>query len=243
MPLRRIFSDQRLRSGASVTLGGDAAAHVLRVLRLRTGDALVIFDGTGTDYDAEITGLGREEVSVRVGAGREVRSESPLAVTLFQAVCRGPRMDAVIQKSTELGVARIEPVLTERSVVRLDPEQAGRKREHWLRVAIAAAEQSGRARVPEVGEARRLEDVLPETTGLATRLLLDPRGASLSSPGRNSSPVGLLVGPEGGLTEEESGMAADFGFTAVRLGPRILRTETAPVVAIALLQFLAGDLG
>jgi 16S rRNA (uracil1498-N3)-methyltransferase len=243
MPLCRIFSDQPLRTGVSVTLDGDAAGHVLRVLRLRTGDSLVVFDGSGTDYDGEVTGLGRDEVNVRVGAGRPVGGESPLAVTLLQAVCRGPRMDTVIQKATELGVTRIQPLLTGRSVVRLDEEQAGRKQEHWRRVAIAAAEQSGRSRIPQLLEARKLEDALPGTAGLATRLLLHPRGASLRALGPLSSPAGLLVGPEGGLAEEESRMAADFGFTAVRLGPRVLRTETAPLAALAVLQFLAGDLG
>jgi 16S rRNA (uracil1498-N3)-methyltransferase len=243
MPLRRIFSDQSLRSGAHVTLSGEAAGHVLRVLRLRTGDALVIFDGSGVDYEGEVIGLGREEVGVRVGAGREVRSESPLAITLLQGVCRGPRMDTAIQKATELGVARIQPVLTERSVVRLADEQGARKQEHWRRIAIAAAEQSGRSRIPQVDEARKLEDALPGTAGLATRLLLDPRGAGLRTLGPPSSPVGLLAGPEGGLSDDESRMAVDFGFTTVSLGPRVLRTETAPLAGIALLQFLAGDLG
>jgi 16S rRNA (uracil1498-N3)-methyltransferase len=243
MSLRRIFSDRTLLSGRSVSLSGDAANHVLRVLRLRTGDPLVVFDGTGTDYEGEITGVTRDEVIVRVGAGRDVGRESPLSLTLLQGVCRGPRMDTVIQKATELGVTRIQPVLTERSVVRLDEHRAGRKQEHWRRVAVAAAEQCGRSRVPEVDEPRQLEEAVPQSTGLATRFLLDPDGASLRALGPPSSPAGLLVGPEGGLTEAERRLASDFGFTAVRLGPRILRTETAPLAALALLQYLAGDLG
>lgn len=243
MPLRRIFSDQRLCSGGSVTLAGDAANHVLRVLRLRTGDGLVVFDGNGTDYEGEITSLGRNEVNVRVGAGKEVHSESPLSLTLMQGICRGQRMDAVIQKATELGVRQIRPVLTDRSVVRLDEERTPRKQDHWRRIAIAAAEQSGRSRIPEVAEPGKLEDALPEAAGFATRLLLDPHGARLRTLPAPSSPVGLLVGPEGGLTESERRMALTFGFIAVRLGPRILRTETAPLAALALLQYLAGDLG
>lgn len=241
MPLRRIFSSQSLRSGGSVTLGGDAANHVLRVLRLRTGDELVLFDGSGTDYQGEVTGLGRDQVTVRVGAGREVAGESPLAVTLLQGICRGPHMDTVIQKATELGVAVIRPLLTERSVVRLDDDQAGRKQEHWQRVAIAAAEQSGRSRVPEVHEARRFEEAVPGMPDLTARLLLDPGGASLRTLGPLTSPVGLLVGPEGGLTEGERRLAADFGFAAVRLGPRILRTETAALAAISAMHALWGD--
>jgi 16S rRNA (uracil1498-N3)-methyltransferase len=242
MTLRRIFSPHRLHPGASVTLTGDAANHVVKVLRLRRGECLVVFDGSGTDYDAEIAELGRDEVTVRVGEGSEVDAESALAITLLQGVCRGQRMDAVIQKATELGVARIQPVLAARSVVRVDTDHAARKQEHWQRVAVAAAEQSRRSRIPEVAEPRPLEQAVPRAAGFATRLMLDPGGASLGSPAL-ASPLALLVGPEGGLTEAEQRLAADFGFVAVRLGPRILRTETAPLAALAVLQFVAGDLG
>jgi len=241
MTLRRIFSSRPLRAGGEATLDGDAANHVLRVLRLRTGDGLVVFDGSGTDYTARITRLGRDTVEVQVDAGRPVAAESPLEITLLQGVCRGPRMDTVVQKATELGVARIVPVLAGRSVVRLDEEQAERKQEHWRRVAIAAAEQSGRSRVPAVDPPRRLEEVVPAAEGYATRLTLDPGGRPLRELPPPASPVALLVGPEGGLTEAEGALAADFGFTPVRLGPRILRTETAPLAALALLQYVAGD--
>lgn len=241
MSLRRIFSSRPLRAGGTVTLDGDAANHVLRVLRLRTGDALVVFDGSGSDYDGEIAGLGRDTVDVRLGTGRAIAAESPLAITLLQGVCRGPRMDTVIQKATELGVARIVPVLAGRSVVKLDAEQAERKQEHWRRVAVAAAEQSGRSRVPELEPPRHLEEVVPDAGEHATRLLLDPAGASLRRLPAPAGPVALLVGPEGGLTEAERRLAADFGFVAAALGPRILRTETAPLAALALLQFIAGD--
>ncbi len=241
--LRRIFSEQRLSPGTAATLGGDAANHVLRVLRLRRGDRLVVFDGSGLDYDAEIIDLGRNDVQLRVGAGREVQAESPLAITLFQGVSRGPRMDTVIQKATELGVARIQPVLAERSVVRLDEDRAGRKREHWQRVAVAAAEQSGRSRVPEIGEPGPFDVLIPVHPDYPTRLQLDPQGEPFSTLGRPAGPVALLVGPEGGLTAAEAQLAADFGFQRLRLGPRILRTETAPLAALTVLQFLAGDLG
>ncbi len=243
MTLRRIFSEQPLRSGATVTLEGDAAGHVLRVLRLRVGDELVVFDGSGQDYAGRVTMLRKEAVTVQVGPGRAVQAESPLRVTLFQGVCRGPRMDTVIQKATELGVARIEPVLMERSVGRLGEEQAGRKRGHWQRVAIAAAEQSGRSEVPEVGEPRNLDAALADAASHKTRWLLDPGGESLRAASAAASPLALLIGPEGGLTETERAIAAATGFRALRLGPRILRTETAPLAALAVLQFLAGDLG
>jgi 16S rRNA (uracil1498-N3)-methyltransferase len=241
--LRRIFADQPLRAGATITLTGDAANHVLRVLRLRQGDALVLFDGSGRDYDGEITGLGRDRLTVTIGAGREVHSESPLEVTLVQGICRGQRMDTVIQKATELGVARIQPVLTHRSVVRLHEERADRKHEHWQRVAAAAAEQSRRSRIPVVAEPVTFEAAITASANLPAGVLLDPSGEALTAISITSGPLGLLVGPEGGLTDEERRLAEDCGFRPVRLGPRILRTETAPLAALAVLQFLAGDLG
>lgn len=242
MPLRRIFSDEPLREGATLRLTGEAANHIAKVLRLRVGDTLVVFDGSGRDFEAEITGFRRDEVSVLVGTGREITTESPADITLLQGVCRGPRMDTVIQKATELGVRRIQPVLTGRSVVRLDAEQAGRKQEHWRRVAIGACEQCGRSVLPEVAAPRPLETVLSAFDPRQRRLLLDPAAAAtLASIGGSREPIALLVGPEGGLNEAESRLAIDCGFQGVRLGPRILRTETAPLAALAILQFLIGD--
>jgi 16S rRNA (uracil1498-N3)-methyltransferase len=243
MRQHRIYSSEPLRTGTRVTIAGDAAMHVTKVLRLRPGDALVVFDGSGADYEAEIETLGRDRVTVLVGAGRMLDAESPLAITLLQGVCRGQRMDTVVQKATELGVARIEPVLASRSVVRIAGDQAGRKQEHWQRIAIAAAEQSGRSRVPAVAEPRRLEEALPALTAPSARYLLDPDGAALRDLPPPASPLVLLVGPEGGLTGEERRLAGGFGFRAVRFGPRIMRTETAPLAALAILQYLAGDLG
>jgi 16S rRNA (uracil1498-N3)-methyltransferase len=241
MSLRRIFSDQRLLPGTDVRLGDAAANHVLRVLRLRRGEDLVLFDGSGSDFSGQIVAIVRDEVTVRVGAGREVHAESTLETVLLQGICRGQRMDVVIQKATELGVTRIVPVLAGRSVVRLDPEQAARKRDHWWRVAVAATEQSGRSRIPEVAEPCQPEDAIRTIPASATRLMLDPAGTNLRDLGTLASPVVLLVGPEGGLTDEECRFAAGRGFRPVRLGPRILRTETAPLAALAVLQFVAGD--
>ncbi len=243
MSLRRIYSVSPLRTGTATTLDGDAANHILRVLRLRVGDELVVFDGSGRDYAAQVTTLRKDAVTVAVGAGHDVAAESPLRVTLFQGVCRGPRMDTVIQKATELGVARIEPVLMERSVVRLGEENADRKRGHWQRVAIAAAEQCGRSEVPAVGEPRSFDAAIEDAGAHTTRWLLDPGGESLRAAAAAASPLALLIGPEGGLTAVEREIAATVGFRALKLGPRILRTETAPLAALAVLQFIAGDLG
>ncbi len=243
MSLRRIYSEQPLRAGTLVSLRGDAASHVARVLRLRPGDELVVFDGSGRDYDGQITDLRGDEVGVQLGSAREILCESNLELVLLQGICRGSRMDTVVQKVTELGVHRIVPVLAQRSVVRLADGQAMRKLGHWRRIAIAAAEQSGRSRIPEILDPAPFETAVAVAgaSGVATRLLLDPAGSRLRELPPPASPLALLVGPEGGLSDPERDMAAASGFIAVRLGPRILRTETAPIAALAVLQFLAGD--
>jgi 16S rRNA (uracil1498-N3)-methyltransferase len=152
-------------------------------------------------------------------------------------------MDAVIQKATELGVTRVAPIFAERSVMRLDAQQLERKREHWLRVAISACEQCGRARIPAIGRPRPLTALLAEPVCWTTGLLLDPSAdVTLAGSHKRGDAVALLVGPEGGLTDAELRLATDNGFRPVRLGPRILRTETAPLAALAILQFLVGDL-
>lgn len=243
MSLRRIFSEQPLGTGLTVSLGGEAANHLSRVLRLQPGDTLVVFDGSGIDFSAEIIAIGRRDVRIRIGQNMEAATESPADLTLLQGVCRGPRMDAVIQKSTELGVRRILPVLTGRSVVRLDDDQRERRRQHWRQVAISACEQCGRSCIPEVALPQSLPEVLAEGGTGEVRLLLDPAATStMSSAGPLRGSIVLLVGPEGGLTPEERELATARGFRGVRLGPRILRTETAPLVALTVLQFLAGDL-
>lgn len=243
MPLRRIYSDEPLRESGTVALTGEAANHIAKVLRLRVGDTLLVFDGSGRDFDAEITGFRRDGVSVAIGTGHDVATESPANITLLQGVCRGPRMDTVIQKATELGVTRIRPVLTERSVVRLDADHSERKQEHWRRVAISACEQCGRSRIPDVASPVPLDSALGQADASQVKLLLDP-GAAAAMAGMtpDGGPIALLIGPEGGLTENELRLAADCGFRGVRLGPRILRTETAPLAALAVLQFLVGDL-
>ncbi len=241
----RIFSREPLEQGSIVMLNENAAAHAIRVLRLRLGDTLVVFDGSGIEYSARIQSVSRQRVSVAVGAGRDPGTESPIAVTLLQGICRSQRMDLLIQKSAELGVASVRPISCERSVVRVRDERALKKTEHWQQIAISACEQSGRVRVPAVARPATLADALGDLADDAgARLLLDPAagqvlGAALGSPGA----VALLIGPEGGLSAAERDTALDAGFQAVRMGPRTLRTETAPLVALSIVQYLAGDLG
>lgn len=255
MRLTRVYLDAALEPGTRVALAGSAASHVTRVLRLRAGDALTLFNGRGGEYAGSIDKSHAGEVAVAVGEQRAVERESPLSLTLAQGVSRGERMDLVVQKATELGVSCIVPLLTERSVVRLDAQQAARKVAHWRGIAIAACEQSGRNRVPELATPQALQEFVSSTGGADTstsarhasragaRLLLSPGAAlRLDDVQPPVTQVTVLIGPEGGLSESEEELARAAGFTPVRLGPRVLRTETAAIAALALLQRNFGDL-
>jgi len=212
------------------------------VLRLRPGAPLALFNGTGGEYSGTIAAIRAGTVTVTVGEAQRIERESPLRVTLAQGVSRGERMDLVVQKATELGVSRILPVFTARSVVKLEGHKAVRRLEHWRAIAIGACEQSGRNRPPEVSSPVDLEELLrAERTG--TRLLLSPAAAlRVAQVARPEGAVLVLIGPEGGLAEEEQQRALAAGFLGVRLGPRVLRTETAAIAALVLLQREFGDL-
>ena len=242
MRLIRAHVEAALAEGARVALRGAAAAHLRRVLRLGAGDAVTLFNGDGADYPSRITGFGRGTVEVEVTGRAAARAESPLAVTLVQGIARGERMDLVMQKATELGVAAIAPVAAARSVVKLDPDSRRRKLEHWRGVAIAACEQSGRARIPALSEPRPLAEHLAESPHAGTRLLLTPDAEiGLASAARGERSVEVLIGPEGGLEDAEMRAALAAGFRACGLGPRVLRSETAAIASVAVLQAVAGD--
>lgn len=247
MRLTRLHVEGPLSSGRRITLAGNAASHVTRVLRLRVGAQLVLFDGSGGEYEASIDKAHGGEVTVAIGEHQGIERESPLALTLAQGVSRGERMDLVVQKATELGVTRIVPVLTERSVVRLTAQQSDRKLIHWRAITIAACEQCGRNRLPELATPVTLAQLLGAAgeSGAASglRLLLSPEGsATLAGLTRPMAAATVLIGPEGGFSDAEEQAAVAAGFTAVRLGPRVLRTETAAIAALTLLQRELGDL-
>jgi 16S rRNA (uracil1498-N3)-methyltransferase len=241
--LTRVYVDAPLAAGTRVTLEGGAARHVTRVLRLRVGEALTLFNGSGGEYAASIEQSQGGRVAVAIGEQRAIERESPLALTLAQGVSRGERMDLVVQKATELGVSGLVPVLSERSVVRLTAQQADRRLNHWRAIAVAACEQSGRNRLPAIAAPVPLRDFLRSGTDGVTRLLLSPgAGATLADVPRPVTAVTVLIGPEGGLAPPEQEAAIAAGFKPVRLGPRVLRTETAAIAALALLQREFGDL-
>lgn len=242
MRLTRVHVAGPLSPGERHTIEGDAANHITRVLRLGRGDPLTVFDGRGGEYGARIEELRRAAVIIAVAERAMVVRESPLALTLAQGVSRGERMDWVVQKATELGVVRIVPILTERTVVKLDAKQAERKLLHWRGIAIAACEQSGRDRIPAIDMPLKLPAFLGGV-GRATRVLLSPSGElRVADLPRQDADVVVLIGPEGGLADAEQQAALRAGFTAVRLGPRVLRTETAAVAALTLIQHHFGDL-
>lgn len=243
MRIPRIFVPDELKEGDTVVLPDGPARHVTRVLRLVPGAPLILFNGRGGEYRGRLRVTGRRiEVEIEDFDRRD--AESPLRMTLAQGISRGERMDYTIQKAVELGVARIVPLFTEHCVVRLSGERLDRRIAHWRAVAAAACEQCGRNRIPEIEPARTLRDWLHGLTAEPAKLLLDPQAER--GPRDLAHPEGgaiLLIGPEGGLSAGERGRAMEAGFTSVRLGPRVLRTETAAVAALATLQLLWGDLG
>jgi 16S rRNA (uracil1498-N3)-methyltransferase len=243
MRLSRLYTDARLEPGQELWLDGQVGHYVFRVLKLRAGDPVVLFNGDGSDYAAELLSNRRDAVSLRVTARLPAIPESRLAITLVQAVGKGDRMDLALQKSTELGVTAVQPLFSERTEVRLEGERREKRAEHWRRVLTSACEQCGRARVPNLHEPLSLDEwLVAEHEG--DRVVLDPTSeASLAAWTPDSGQVSVLVGPEGGFSDRELKMLRLAGVRALAMGPRILRTETAGPAAIAILQALHGDLG
>ena len=225
-------------------LEDDRARYLGRVLRLRIGDTITVFDGSGPEWPARIEGMTKSSATLVLGESREARSESPLKTHLVQGISRGERMDFVVQKATELGVKRITPVLTEYGVVKLSGERAAKRREHWHGVAASACEQSGRTRPPLIDPPVSLKQWFGEKPANADiDLILRPGAeAPLSGVAAPKTKACILIGPEGGFSESEYEDAAIAGFDAVSLGPRILRTETAAAAALAVMQANWGDL-
>lgn len=239
----RLYLDQPLRPGTELDLPAAPSAH-LRVLRARPGQAVILFNGDGQDYPGELLALERRSARIALGAARPNGSASSLSLTLFQGVSKGDRMDTAIQKAVELGVGRIGPVFTERSVVRLDDRRLARRQAHWQGVIVSACEQCGRAELPDLLPATTLPALLQDAIE-GRRLVLDPTAEQgiTGLPAPEAAGLGLLVGPEGGLSDQEVASARTAGWTPLCLGPRVLRTETAGIAALAAVQALWGDMG
>ncbi|NQX87272.1 MAG: 16S rRNA (uracil(1498)-N(3))-methyltransferase [Halioglobus sp.] len=242
MRIPRIFTTQQLSSHSRLLLESGPSHHLVKVLRLGRCDTLILFDGHGGEYTADIVAVDKNQVEVHTDERRDVACESLLCVHLGIAISRSDRMDWVVQKSTELGVGEITPLLTRRTGIKLAGDRADKKLRHWRQIAVSACEQCGRDRVPVLHPPKALEEWL-KTTKADKKFVLHPQ-ATHDSKNSDGSPtsVALLAGPEGGLDKEEIAQAETTGYLSLKLGPRILRTETAPLVAITVVQGWWGDI-
>ncbi|QVL46095.1 MAG: 16S rRNA (uracil(1498)-N(3))-methyltransferase [Methylophilaceae bacterium] len=247
MPQNRFYCPEKLALGAIVSLPESAAIHAARVLRMTVGDQAILFNGDGHDYTCELMLVKKNEVLAKVNASKPINNESPLNITLLQGISSGDRMDYTIQKAVELGVNHIQPIATERSVVKLNQERAAKRLAHWQNVVHSACEQSGRAVIPQVAEPKSLSLWLAENLHQnQCRILLNPIGAKrlaeIEKPSlKTNHEIQLLIGAEGGLSPNEIAIANKNGFQSIMLGPRILRTETAALAAMASMHSVWGD--
>ena len=225
-----------------IELPDNAAIHAVRALRLQAGDKAILFNGDGNDYLAELVFVRKTTVGVKVISSKAANNESPLKITLLQGISSGDRMDFTIQKAVEMGVSAIQPISTQRSDVKLSVERAEKRLDHWNNIMISACEQSGRAVIPEIATPVSLAQWLSKRAAFDLGITLTPQASqSLRSLEKPAGSICILIGAEGGLTDDEINLANLQGFKAVTLGKRILRTETAPLAAIAALQTLWGD--
>ena len=235
----RFYLDAPLRAGSVASLSEDSAHHAVHVLRLREGEEVTLFNGRGGEYAARIASIQRLRIAIDVLQQRAVERESPLRITLVQGVSAGEKMDSTVRKAVELGVAALQPVLAARSVARPKGERADSRRAHWQKVVIAACEQCGRNRIPEVHPMVAVSEVRPAG---GTRILLSPSSnqpfSRVVNEGENFV---LAAGPEAGFSADEEAMLVNAGFVPASLGARVLRTETAAVAALAALNALRGD--
>ncbi|CAM3710413.1 16S rRNA (uracil(1498)-N(3))-methyltransferase [Rahnella bruchi] len=243
MRIPRIYHPETLTAHSEIALSEDAANHVGRVLRMQPGQAIQLFDGSNQVFEASITQVDKKSVRVSLSEGVLSDNESPLNLHLGQVISRGEKMEFTIQKSIELGVNTITPLFSERCGVKLDGERLEKKLQQWQKIAIAACEQCGRNRIPEIRPAMQLEAWCAEQDD-SLKLNLHPRAShSINTLPLPVSHVRLLIGPEGGLSADEIAMTSGYGFTDILLGPRVLRTETTALTAITALQVRFGDLG
>lgn len=242
MTVPRIFTAQDLRSGDSLQLDEASARHVAGALRLKPGADIVLFNGDGGEYRATISSVDRKNVLLQLADHSAVERESPLAVHLGIALSRGERMDWIVQKCTELGVSEITPLDSERCGVKLNGERAVKKIAHFEKIVISACEQCGRNTLPRINAIQQANDWTRDTRA-GLKLVLHHCSSSTLEELRQPDTLALLIGPEGGLSDNEINTAEDNGFQALTLGPRVMRTETAPLAALAILQAQWGDMG
>lgn len=242
MRLTRIYQPQALRSGQIINLCQNAIRHLIQVLRLKIGSEFILFNGEGGEFTATIIKLTKNSVVARIGQYHDVNRESPLAITLAQAVLRTDKMDYMLQKAVELGVSRFIPLLTAHSTLKLSVERWQKRYHHWQAVMLAAVEQSGRTMRPDLANPMSFDVALTDIKA-DKRIILLPQATATIHIAASYQSIAVLVGPEGGWSENEAKLAVSSGYSPLRLGPRILRAETAGLAALSLLQNLYGDLG
>lgn len=244
VPMReiRIYQSGSYHAGQTIELSPEAGHHVAVVLRMQVGENITLFAGDNREFNATIVDVRKKQVQVHIGHEEHVDRESPIEIHLAQAISKGERMELVMQKAVELGVASITPIISMRCSVKIDRERLAKKVQSWQAIVIAACEQCGRNTVPIVQEPKHLHDFVQESTQ-GFKLVLNPEASkSWREYTFKPSPITLLIGPEGGLSESEIQLAQEHDFHGLSLGPRILRTETAAITAISLVQAIAGDL-
>ncbi|PIE20879.1 MAG: 16S rRNA (uracil(1498)-N(3))-methyltransferase [Neptuniibacter caesariensis] len=238
----RFYDPQPLSTGLDIQLSDSVVQHVSRVLRMRSGEHLILFNGDGKEYLAALGQVDKRKAYAHIFEQRSPRSESPLAVHIGQTLSRGERMDFAVQKSTEMGMSHMTPLFSKRCEVKLPPERQGKRVNHWQQIAISACEQSGRVVPPSIALPETLVNWVARQDAELKLVLHHHSEVSLQRMTPPTS-TALLIGPEGGLTDEEVELAQAHGFKPLTLGPRVMRTETAPVAALTLLNYLWGDLG
>jgi 16S rRNA (uracil1498-N3)-methyltransferase len=240
MRIQRVYTDQPLRAGAEITLEEDSSHHLYHVLRLQAGDSITLFNN-GLEYSATLGQIGKHGTTASLGELIQEEPQAKLPIHLLIGISRGERMDFALQKATELGVTRVTPVFTKRCVVKLNEKKQASRMAHWHKIIVNACEQSGRCHLPQLDTPQEINSALAQHNN-GSCLLLDHRSnKTLQELKRPKQGVTILVGPEGGLNADERKLAKSQDYTGVRLGPRVMRTETAPLAAIAAIQTLWGD--
>ena len=244
--MNRFYHSKPININENIVMDDFAAHHALKVMRLKNNDQLILFNGDGSDYTGQVINISKHQGTVSIKSKKNIRSESNLRVILLQALTSSEKMDLIIQKTTELGISEIQPIVCERSIVKIKKEKIEKKLSHWRQVAIAACEQCGRAKVPKIHEPENITKYLERIieSDKDTKIILSPEASkSLDNIAPNiKQDIKVLIGPEGDFTKQELDLSIQNGFSPIKIGPRILRTETAPISILSILQYKYGDI-
>ena len=244
--MNRFYHSKSININENIVMDDFAAHHALKVMRLKNNDQLILFNGDGSDYTGQVINISKRQVEVSIKSKKNIGNESNLRVILLQALTSSEKMDLIIQKTTELGISEIQPIVCERSIVKIKKEKIEKKLSHWRQVAIAACEQCGRAKIPKIHEPENITKYLERIieSDKDTKIILSPEASkSLDNIAPNiKQDIKVLIGPEGDFTKQELDLSIQNGFSPIKIGPRILRTETAPISILSILQYKYGDI-